>query len=266
MAISIAVSSGKGGVGKTSISVNLALTLRNLGSRVYLFDSDYGMANAHVLMGINPQHAIDELISETVDVQSVACDGPNGLKLISGGAGLVEMLNIEKKVRYQTIRAMNGLANDTDYLVADVAAGASDSSIAFVAAADRILVILVGEPTSFLDAYALIKAANLETGAHHFNVMVNMASTDTVARSHFDKFQATVMKFLDVTLHYVGSFPMSNKLRQSIVARRPVVLDPKNKTEITALQRIAANLIRSPINQTDGIKFFDKPEPDETEI
>ena len=149
MATTIAVTSGKGGVGKTSIAVNLAITLKNLGSRVHLFDADYGMANAHVLLGVNPEYVISDLIAKKTDMKQLVCNGPNGVKLISGGAGFIELLNIENDVRYQTIRAMNAIEDDTDYLVVDVAAGASDGTLA-VAAADRVLVVLVGEPTSFL--------------------------------------------------------------------------------------------------------------------
>ena len=264
MATTIAVTSGKGGVGKTSIAVNLAITLKNLGSRVHLFDADYGMANAHVLLGVNPEYVISDLIAQKTDMKQLVCNGPNGIKLISGGAGFIELLNIENDVRYQTIRAMNAIEDDTDYLVVDVAAGASDGTLAFVAAADRVLVVLVGEPTSFLDAYALIKAAHLENGVRNFCVLVNMSSNDDQAQSYFEKFRETVSQFLDVSLHYVGAFPMSAKLRTSIVKRKPVSLDEANAKEILALQRIAANVIKSPVNSPDGIRFF-SGEADKTE-
>ena len=159
---------------------------------------------------------------------------------------------------------MNAIEDDTDYLVVDVAAGASDGTLAFVAAADRVLVVLVGEPTSFLDAYALIKAAHLENGVRNFCVLVNMSSNDDQAQSYFEKFRETVSQFLDVSLHYVGAFPMSAKLRTSIVKRKPVSLDEANAKEILALQRIAANVIKSPVNSPDGIRFF-SGEADKTE-
>jgi flagellar biosynthesis protein FlhG len=258
MATTIAVTSGKGGVGKTSIAVNLAITLKNLGNRVYLFDADYGMANAHILMGVNPEYVISDLISNKVTTDQLACDGPNGLKLISGGAGFIDMLNLEQDVRLQTIRAMQSIEEKTDYLIVDVAAGASDGTTAFIAAADRVLVVLVGEPTSFLDAYALIKATHLEKGIIHFNVLVNMAGSDDEAQSYFDKFRKTVTQFLDVSLHFAGSFPMSSKLRKSIISRKPVCLDERNAREVLALQRVANNIIRSPMNATDGIRFFER--------
>ena len=127
-----------------------------------------------------------------------------------------------------------------------------------------VIGVVVGEPTSFLDAYALIKAAHLENGVRNFCVLVNMSSNDDQAQSYFEKFRETVSQFLDVSLHYVGAFPMSAKLRTSIVKRKPVSLDEANAKEILALQRIAANVIKSPVNSPDGIRFF-SGEADKTE-
>ena len=153
------------------------------------------MANAHVL-SVNPEYVISDLIAKKTDMKQLVCNGPNGVKLISGGAGFIELLNIENDVRYQTIRAMNAIEDDTDYLVVDVAAGASDGTLAFVAAADRVLVVLVGEPTSFLDANALIKAAHLQNGVRNFVVLVNLSSNDDQAQSYFENSGRPYRSFL----------------------------------------------------------------------
>ena len=129
MATSIAIASGKGGVGKTSMSVNLSLTLAQMDKRTTLLDADFGMANAHILLGVKPDYFISDALKGTVSISQTLCSGPKGLKFASGGSGLIDMLNLDKKTRYQTIRLFDEIANDTDILVADVPAGASLSLI-----------------------------------------------------------------------------------------------------------------------------------------
>ena len=256
MTTSIVVASGKGGVGKTSIAVNLGLTLSRVGRRVALLDADFGMANAHILLGMNPEHYIIDAINGKVSVAEAMCEAPLGLKFVSGGSGLLEMLNLDEKTRYQTIRMMDEISSQTDVLVADAPAGASDSSIAFVSAADRVVVVLVGEPTSFLDAYALIKAAHIESNVQNFCVVVNMARNEAEAKGHFNKFNDIVSRFLDVNLNYVGNIPHSERIRQSVVKRKPIVLGDQEWTENRKLKSISKAIMDSPPNNHSGIRFF----------
>ena len=258
MATSIAVASGKGGVGKTSMSVNLSLTFAQMNKRTTLLDADFGMANAHILLGVKPDYFISDALKGNVSVEQTLCSGPAGLKFASGGSGLIDMLNLDKKTRYQTIRLFDEIADETDMLVADVPAGASDSSLAFVSAADKVLIVLVGEPTSFLDAYSLIKAAHLEAGLSNFSVVVNMTQSEAQAKAHFEKFNSIAQKFLDVNLDYVGHLPLSTRIRQSIVSRKPISTEAKDSRENACFQRIAKNILNSPKNETSGIRFFDQ--------
>ncbi len=256
MPTSIAVSSGKGGVGKTSVSVNLAITLQKLGKRVAVFDADFGMANAHILMGVNPDLTLADALAGDKPISDVACKGPNGVMLVSGGTGLVEMLSVNPTERYQTIRMMDDLREDIDILLVDVPAGANDNSISFLAASDHVIVVLVGEPTSFLDAYSLIKAAHLETGLRDFTIVVNMVSSEAEANSHFEKFNRIVTQFLDVKLRYGGHVPISQRIRRSIVERKPVALQQADAPEVRAFQNIAKKMLNAPRNDTGGIRFF----------
>ena len=166
MANSIAIASGKGGVGKTTIAVNLALTLTKMGSKVALFDTDFGLANSHIMLGINPKKTIRDLIKNNASINEVIENGPAGLRFISGGSGLIDILNIEKNSIFQVIRALDPLEKLVNTMIVDTPAGASDNSILFSAAVDRLLIVLVGEPTSFLDAYTFIKAANIEKSSN----------------------------------------------------------------------------------------------------
>ena len=260
MATSIVVASGKGGVGKTSIAVNLGLTMSRIGRRVALLDADFGMANAHILLGVNPDHYIIDAINGEVTVEAAMCDAPLGMKFMSGGSGLLEMLNLDEKTRYQSIRMMNEISTKTDVLVADAPAGASDSSIAFVTAADRVVVVLVGEPTSFLDAYSLIKAANIESNVQNFNIVVNMARNAGEARAHFDKFNATVGRFLDVNLKFAGHLPLSDRMRRAIVQRRPIGMESSQLPENRSFMAMSKAVLESPKNLHAGIRFFSENE------
>ena len=203
-----------------------------------------------------------DAIRGEVGMADVLCDAAFGLKFISGGTGLLEMLNLDQTTRYQTIRMVDELRDQTEVLIADVPAGASDSSIAFVAAADRVIVVLVGEPTSFLDAYSLIKAANLEANVHNFSIVVNMARSAKEAAEHFEKFRATATRFLDVNLTYAGHLPLSERIRRSVVARRPISMDQPELPENQSLMQISKSVLASTMNDHGGIRFFSSGEDD----
>ena len=256
MTTSIAVASGKGGVGKTSIAVNLALTLSRQGSRVVLFDADFGLANSHILLGVNPKKTAQDILISKTPIKESLSPGPLGLKFLSGGSGLTELLNLEVKARYELIRSFDSLSETTDVLVVDVPAGASDSSITFSAAVDRLVVILVGEPTSFMDAYTFIKAASLEAGVEKFSVIVNMVEDEKQGLQHFSKFQAIVNRFLDVKLSYCGHVPFSHRIRQSVVQRKPIMITKQDTVESRAFMGVAKSVQTSPKASPRGVVFF----------
>ena len=204
MSNSIAIASGKGGVGKTTVAVNLALTLSQIGSKVSLMDADFGLANAHILLGINPKKTIRDVLKNNMSIEDVIEKGPQGLKFISGGNGLIDILNIEKNSKYQLIRSLDPIEKQTDTLIVDIPAGASENSMTFASAVDRLAIILVGEPTSFMDAYTFIKTANLDYDLRNFSIIVNMAENEKTAQETFLKFQNIVSKFLDANLIFAG--------------------------------------------------------------
>lgn len=258
MAQSIAIASGKGGVGKTSIAVNLALVLRQLGGRVTLLDADFGMANAHILLGENLRPQVDKALLAEAPVQDALTKTAQGITLLSSGSASLDLLDLKTSDRLQLIRKVEALGEETDYLIVDTPAGASDATLAFVAAADRILLVVVGEPTSFMDAYTVVKAAHLEHGVRSFAVVVNMARDGQEARRHFDQFLAIALRFLDVELTYAGHLPMSLPMRRSVMTRKPLMANPgeANSAEGLALRSIAQKLLASPANQPSGIRYF----------
>lgn len=256
MATSIAICSGKGGVGKSNITVNLAMVYQSMGKKVAIFDADFGMANSHILMGINPQHYISEALSGEKLISEIACSGPRGVNVYSGGSGLLEVLNLDKTKRFQTIRLMDEIEDQMDILLVDVPAGASDNSVSFVSAADRAVVVLVGEPTSFLDAYSFIKACHLEMKITDFTIVVNMANNAAEAKKHFDRFNAIAMQFLDVRLRFGGQIPMSQRMRKAVINRVPITAKKSDLPEVIAFQSLAKQVLDAPMNTTKGIRFF----------
>lgn len=264
MSFSIAVASGKGGVGKTSVAINVALSFAKMGYRTCLLDTDFGVANAHILLGIDPKQNISDMLQNQASLLDLCTPAPFGLRFISGGSGMVDVLNLDNSSRFQIVRSTEMLAQSTDILIVDVPAGASDATLNFVGAADRPLVILVGEPTSFMDAYSLIKAAFLEADIKHFYLAVNMANSEAQAHDHFSRFRDITSRFLDVQLTYVGHIPYSNALRQSVIERKPIMTRPDPSRETIAFQKISKSLLSGPLNRTNGIRYLGAPSTQET--
>ena len=257
MATTIAVTSGKGGVGKTNTAVNLAATMCRLGKRVILFDADFGLANAHVLLGTNPKATIADFLAGTASMAEVITPGPLGLKFVSGGSGLIELLNLDNQARYRMVAGLSSLQSEIDYLIVDCPAGASDSTLFFVNAVDIALVVLMAEPTSFLDAYAMLKAAYLEKNIAEFSIMVNMAENSKTAEANFKKFRDIAMRFLDVKLHYAGMIPQSTAIRQSIIKRKPISVSQPKSSLAENYESLARRLMKTQKSTHDAVKFFD---------
>ena len=258
MVQTISISSGKGGVGKTSLAVNLSLALTLENQRVALFDADFGMANGHILLNQKVDKTLFDMMDSEISLESVITDHFSGLKLIPGGSGVVEMLNINQEQRWALIRSLDSLANDLDYLIVDTPAGGADSTIDFAAACDKTVVVLTPEPTSFMDAYSLIKVLSLEKESRSILIVVNLVNSAAEAQKCFENFVKIVHKFLSVNLQFAGYLPKSSDVTNSVMSRKPFILDVTKKN--LALQKnihsIKDKVIHAPISECGGIKFF----------
>lgn len=218
----VAVTGGKGGVGKTNVSINLSLALADLGRRVALLDADLGLANIDVLLGISPKNNLADVIQGRCSLMDVMVNGPGGIRIIPASSGTQSMVSLSAQEHAGLIHAFSEIGDQIDVLVIDTAAGISDTVVSFVRAAQEVLVVVCDEPSSITDAYALIKMLNRDYGMFRFRVLANMTRSVQEGQKLFNKLTQVTERFLDVTLQYVGQIPFDETVRKAVQRQRPV--------------------------------------------
>lgn len=254
----IAVASGKGGVGKTSISINLAVSMAQQGRKVMLLDADLGLANVDVLLGLNVRRNLSHVIAGDVSLDDVIVDGPAGLRIVPSASGAKRMLNLTTAEQGGLIRAFSELQDDVDVMIVDIAAGLSDSVVTFSRAAHEVVVVVCDDPASLTDAYALIKVLNRYHGVDRFHVLTNMTGSAHEGRQLFNKLARVAQRFLDVTLGYMGAIPYDDYLRKSVQRQVAVVEAYPRSRSALAFRKMADRTERWPAPQqaTGGLEFF----------
>lgn len=254
----IAVTGGKGGVGKTNVSVNLALALADLGRRVMLLDADLGLANVDVLLGLTPKRTLADVIEGRCELRDVLLLGPGGVRIVPAASGTQSMVHLSPMQHAGLIQAFSDISDNLDVLVVDTAAGIGDSVVSFVRAAQEVLLVVCDEPTSITDAYALIKLLNRDHGMTRFRVLANMAHSPQEGRNLFAKLTKVTDRFLDVALQYVGVIPYDESVRKAVQKQRAVYeAFPRSKASL-AFKAVAQKVDSWPLpaNPRGHLEFF----------
>lgn len=254
----IAVTGGKGGVGKSNISVNLSIALAEMRRRVVLLDADLGLANVDVLLGLKADKNLADVLSGECSLKDILVTGPAGIKVVPASSGVQQMASLDTRQHAGLIHAFSELGHDMDVLVVDTAAGISDSVVSFVCASQEILVVVCDEPSSITDAYALIKLLNTQYGQTRFRVLANMTRSNQEGLSLFNKLNGVCERFLDVTLQYVGNVPFDENVRKAVQKQQPLLTFAPTSKAAVAIRKIAEQVDRWPLpNSARGhLEFF----------
>lgn len=219
----VAVTGGKGGVGKTNVSVNLAVAMADLGRRVMLLDADLGLANIDVVLGLHPERDLSHVVRGECGLEEILIKGPSGILVAPAASGVQQMAELSKSEHAGLIRAFSDVGSDLDVMIVDTAAGISDAVVSFSRAAQEVVVVVCDEPASLTDAYALIKLLNREYGIDRFHILANMVQSAQEGRTLYNKICRVTDRYLDAMLSFMGSVPYDDNLRKAVRTQKSVV-------------------------------------------
>ena len=238
----IAITSGKGGVGKTNVAVNLAIQLASAGKSVVLLDADLGLANADVLCNIDLPANLSHVISRRKDLNDVMVKAPGGFRLIGGASGLARMADLSDADRQRLVDAMGELETTADVILIDTGAGISPNVLAFTRAADHVLVVTTPEPTAITDAYAVIKVISRDNAERRVSLLVNQARNPGEARVVQERIAKVARQFLSVKLFDAGFIPADEQVSTAVRKRSPFVLAAPRCPASLAISQLAMRL------------------------
>ena len=254
----IAVTSGKGGVGKTNVSVNIGVSLAAAGKSVVLLDADLGLANIDVLLGLRPVMNLSHVMEGQATLEEIMLEGPEGLKVVPAASGIQKMAELSPAENAGIIQAFSELSGNMDTLIVDTAAGISDSVISFARASQEVVVVVCDEPASITDAYALIKLMSQEYGQRRFRIISNMVRSVQEGRNLFAKIARVTDQYLDVMLDFMGMVPFDEHVRKAVQRQKAVVQAFPNCNASVAFKNIAKKIDIWPMpNRAEGhLEFF----------
>lgn len=254
----IAVTSGKGGVGKTNVSVNLAVAMSDAGKQVMLLDADLSLANIDVLLGLHPDKNLSHVIDGERSLEEIIITGPSGIMVVPASSGVKRLAELSTMENAGLIRAFSELSHEVDTLIIDTAAGINESVTSFSRAAQEVVVVVCDEPASITDAYALIKVLNVDYGIQRFRVLANQAHSAQEGRELFNKISRVTDRYLDVTLEFMGAVPHDDYLKKAVRKQRAVVQAYPRSRSSMAFKNLAQKTEKWPVPSAAGghLEFF----------
>lgn len=241
------VTSGKGGVGKSNVSINLAIQFRKMGKRVIILDADFGLANIEIMFGAVPKHNLCDLIYQGKNIRDIITWGPMETGFISGGSGIAGMSNLSKDYLDYIIQNLAELDTIADIIIVDTGAGISDAVLEFLVACGEVLLVTTQEPTSITDSYSLLKALyrhpRFDESSTKVKMIANRVKKESDGEVLFEKLNAVVFRYLKIPLIYLGSIPEDVQLANAVMQQLPVSLQNPEAKSSRAFQRIAGRLL-----------------------
>lgn len=250
----IAVTSGKGGVGKSNTAINIAINLKKMGQRVIILDADFGLANIEIMFGTVPKHNLSDLIYHQSNIKDIITPGAMDIGFISGGSGIVGMNNLNRDYLTYIIKNLAELDAMTDVIIVDTGAGISDAVLEFLVASGEVLLITTPEPTSITDSYSLLKALNRHPKflreMTQIKVITNRVENEAEGQALFNKLNAVVTRYLKLPISFLGAIPYDALLAKAVMQQTPVSMSFPNAKATRAYEKITAALMNTEVRKT----------------
>ena len=254
----VAITSGKGGVGKSNVAVNLAITLAGAGKRVTLLDADLGLANADVLCNVDLRTNLSHVIARKKELSEVLVKAPGGFNLIGGASGLARMADLTDDDRQRLVDALGELEQQADVILIDTGAGISPNVLSFTRAADHVLVVTTPEPTAITDAYAVIKVISRDGTDRRLSLLVNQARSPGEGRVVHERIAKVAKQFLGVSVLDAGYVLADEHVQNAVRSRTPFVLGAPNCPAAKCIEKLAMRLEQGVTNAGDNSGFFNR--------
>lgn len=249
----ITITSGKGGVGKSNLAINLAISLSRLGKKVIVLDADFGLANIEVMLGIRPQYNLSDLMFRGRSLSEIITKGPENVGFISGGSGIREMTSLTREQLINLSARLSELDRQADVVIIDTGAGISENVMEFVISSAEVFLIATPEPTSITDAYALLKTLNHQpefTREHcHIKLIANKVNNEKNGKELFEKLSVVADKFLNISLEYMGAIPSDTNMSKAVMKQQPLTIAYPNSQAARAIDDMARS-ITAPQDET----------------